>query len=269
MPLPPEDDAAPPKSRWLKSLLPANLFSLEGVRAFGMPAFYRFFAKWLFWVLLVTYAAVLIPIKITATKALHVSDARVALLLLQNAMFDTTLATPLALQDAAPPAQALRKPLTVEAGLERLRHSPYVTFSPVTTPLRVSGMPPNTHCLQPEYACYRLLMNRKYNHAGVFAYNLKRQELSYDVDGGMQLRRHRFLQAFNVMTLFPLIDGRPFYFSVLPNQRLRPILNQKREPRPNYLRGTPKLYGIIPLFEKKDLTNQDISRLVLFNTPPS
>jgi hypothetical protein len=261
----PENDK-PSLSKFSKGLVPINLFSLEGVRAFTMPAFYRFFAKWLFWVLLITYAAVLIPIKITATKALHVSDARVALLLLQNAMFDETLNTPLALYDPLD-SKPLATPLSVEAGLERLRRNSHITFTPVTTPLRISGMPQNTHCLQPEYACYRLLMNKKYNHAGVFAYNLNKQQLIYDVDGGIQLRRNRFLQAFNVMTLFPLIDGRPFYFSVLPNQRLRPIVNQKRTPSPNRLSDAPKLYGFIPLFEKKEATNQTIQRLVLFNNP--
>ena len=248
-----------------RRLMPVNPFSLEGAKAFTMPRFYLFFAKWLCWVMLITYGAVLIPIKLTATKALHVADARIALLFLQNAMFDKTLNAPPALYQAELPPQ-LATPLSVEAGLERLRQNPYVTVKAVTTPLRVSGMPKGTHCLQPEYMCYTLLMNKKYHHAGVFAYNLKHQELIYDVDGGIQLKRYRLLQALNVMSLFPLIDGRPFYFSVMPSQQLRPIASVSKSPKPNTLRQAPRLYGFIPLFDKKDLTNQQLRRILLLNS---
>jgi hypothetical protein len=239
----------------LKQLLPINLFSLEGTRALTMGRFYRFFITWLAWVSAVTYGCILIPIKITASRATHVSDAHAVFALINQRM-------------AALYASAYMsgKPVVLEDALEALRHDSPNMISAVTTPLRLSGMNAQSHCLQPQFTCYRFLMSRKHNHSGVLAYDHKARYVIYDADGGIQSRRVRLFRVLNVMTLFPLVDGRPFCFTVdAQKTHLLPLKQRAGQPAFNQLGYEHRLYGFISLFERPEQQKTDLEPLIQFS----
>ena len=234
-----------------------SLFSTEGMQAFRMKAFYRFFLTWGLITLSLIYLLLLLPIKFTANASLHTKDASIVLGNLHFAMWHDDLKISPERQWQGKVRRTPRKVEEAVAYMVRVfKTQAHPWIRPLTESRQISS-PHKVRCGE-IVRCFTTHMSER--HSGILAIDIPKNQLIYDADGTSQPFHEKCLTALNVMTLFPLIDDKPFVFQILANGTL---LKEVGTTETNRLQATHRLYGVIPLFESYPLQHPENQPLLL------
>jgi hypothetical protein len=229
-----------------------SLLSTEGMQAFRMKSFYRFFMIWGVITLGLIYLLLLLPIKFTANASLHAKDASIVLGNLHFAMWHDDLKIS---SERQWQGKVRRTPRKMEEAVDymvqvfKTQEHPWLSSASEATRISSTNERASFSVCGGTLRCFKTTMSER--HSGILAIDIPKNQLIYDADGTSQTFREKCLTALNVMTLFPLIDEKPFVFQILGDGKL---IKEQRTSYSNRLRSNHKLYGVIPLFESQDLS---------------